>query len=236
MIFFPFPALPPQADTMPVESQQGSGKVIILGLLSPTPLIMKPLTILAIALAFAVQASAQKSISCQYIAIKKAQYDSVVRTPFLVFNNQVRKQSGRLLIPLPNQQYKIFNDINVDADMGEYSYLGDVRGTKLALVKKTELHNERYYLVNQVTGKVDTLIGVPVFAANMQDFACLNNPDTDEDQQIQVGFLKDNLVITKGYITTKAKTFFYGIAYGGRNALFAKDDHGKYWKLDPLTE
>lgn len=197
---------------------------------------MKSFTILAIALAFAVQASAQKSIPCQYIAIKKTQYDSVGRTPFLVFNNQVRKQSGRLLIPLANQQYKIFNDINVDSDMGEYSYLGDVRGTKLALVKKTELHNERYYLVNQLTGKCDTLIGVPVFAANMQDFVCLNNPDTDEDQLIQVGFLKENGVITKGYITAKAKTFFHSIAYGGRNFLFAMDDNGKYWKLAPLTE
>jgi hypothetical protein len=197
---------------------------------------MKSFTILAIALVFAVQATAQKSISCQYIAIKKAQYDSVGRTPFLVFNQQVRKQSGRLLIPLANQQYKIFNDINVDTDMGEYSYLGDVRGTKLALVKKTELHNARYYLVNQLTGKCDTLIGVPVFAANMQDFACLNNPDTDEDQLIQVGSLKENGVITKGYISTKPKTFFHAIAYGGRNALFAQDDNGKFWKLDPLTE
>lgn len=197
---------------------------------------MKSFTILAIGLVIAVQATAQKRIPCQYIAVKKVQYDSVLRTPFLVFNQQVRKQSGRLLIPLANQQYKIFNDINVDADMGEYSYLGDVRGTKLALVKKTELHNERYYLVNQLTGKCDTLIGVPVFAANMQDFACLNNPDTDEDQLIQVGSIKENGVITKGYITAKAKTFFHGIAYGGKNALFAIDDNGKYWKLDALTE
>jgi len=197
---------------------------------------MKSFTILVIGLVFAVQATAQKRITCQYIAVKKAQYDSVVRTPFLVFNQQVRKQSGRLLIPLANQQYKIFSDINVDSDMGEYSYLGDVRGTKLALVKKTELHNARYYLVNQLNGKVDTLIGVPVFAANMQDFACLNNPDTDEDQQIQVGLLKENGVITKGYISTRAKTFFHGIAYGGKHALFAMDDNGKYWKLDALTE
>lgn len=197
---------------------------------------MKSFTILAMALVFAMQATAQKSISCQYIAIKKAQYDSVVRTPFLVFNNQVRKQAGRLLIPMLNQQYKVFNDINTDTDMGEYSYLGDVRGTKLALVKKTELHNERYYLVNQLTGKCDTLIGMPVFAVNMQEFVCLNNPDTDEDQLIQVALLKENAVITKGYIHTRPKTFFHAIAYGGRHTLFAQDDNGKYWKLDPLTE
>ncbi|WP_315823415.1 hypothetical protein [Paraflavitalea speifideaquila] len=124
----------------------------------------------------------------------------------------------------------------MDSDMGEFSYLGDIRNTKISLIRKIELHNERYYLVNQATGMVDSLLGVPVFAFNLQEFACINNPDTWEDQQIQVGLIKDNQVIVKGYIPPKPKTFFYSVAHAGKNALFAKDDDGKYWKLVLVTD
>ncbi|MDF2189156.1 hypothetical protein [Paraflavitalea sp. CAU 1676] len=196
---------------------------------------MKLLTSLPLFLLFAGTAFAQQNIPCQYTSIKKVQYDSVVRIPFLVRNPQIQKQPGRLIIPLANQKFKVFDDINVDTDMGEYSYLGDVRNTRLSLIRKAALHNEMYFVVNQLNGKVDTLIGGPVFAPNLQDFACLNNPGMEEAQRIQLGTIRDGQLTIRGYIPEKKKTFITAIGYAINNALYAKDEDGKCWQLNVNT-
>jgi len=193
---------------------------------------MKLLTTLPLALLIAAAAAAQQNIPCTYTSIKKAQYDSVVRIPFLVRNPQIQKQPGRLIIPLANKQFKVFDDINVDREMAEYSYLGDVRNTHLALIRKAELHTETYFLVNQESGKVDTLIGGPTFAPNLRDFACINNPGTEEAQRIQLCTIKEGQLSIVGYIPEKKKLFITAIGYAVNNALYARDDDGKYWKLD----
>lgn len=193
---------------------------------------MKLLTTLPLALLIATTAYSQQNIPCTYTSIKKAQYDSVVRIPFLVRNPQIQKQPGRLIIPLANQKFKVFDDINVDREMAEYSYLGDVRNTRLALIRKAELHTETYFLINQENGKVDTLIGGPTFAPNLRDFACINNPGTEEAQRIQLCTIKDGQLSIVGYIPEKKKLFITAIGYAVNNALYARDDDGKYWKLD----
>ena len=193
---------------------------------------MKLLTLLPLALLLAATASSQPSISCTYTSIKKVQYDSVVRIPFLVRNPQIQQQPGRLIIPLDNQKFKVFQDINVDREMAEYSYLGDVRNTRLSLIRKAELHTESYFLVNQENGKVDTLIGGPTFAPNLVDFACINNPGTEEAQRIQLCTIKDGQLVIVGYIPEQKKRFITAIGYAFNNALYARDDDGKFWKLD----
>jgi hypothetical protein len=196
---------------------------------------MKSLLVLAITLMLALQAFSQKRISCRYTAINKAQYDSLVRTPYLVLNPQIKKQPGRLIVPVAGQKFILFSDVNVDSEFAEYSYVGDIRSLPLSLIRKKRSETEDFYLVNHSTGAVDTLIGLPVFASNMEDFACLNNPGTDEQQQIQICALKNNRVYTKVYVKGKEDTVLNGIAYTGKNVLLTRDDHGKYWKLDLAT-
>lgn len=177
-------------------------------------------------------ARAQKRVSCDYAKIKRNQYDSIERTPFLVMTDQVKKQPGRLLIPLANGKYQAFDDVNVDTEFAEYQYMGDIRGTQLAMVRKKQFHDEVYYVLNRKTGAVDLLIGVPVFAENLQDFACLNNPGNESMQQIQVCTIRDNKVVVRGYIWAKENTYLYSIAYKEKNVLYAQDNDGKYWKLN----
>lgn len=187
---------------------------------------------LAVILIWAAGTFAQKRVSCAYTKIKRAQYDSIARIPFLVLNGQVRKQGGRLLIPLAGGKFKVFDDINVDTEFAEYSYLGDIRGTQLALVRKKRYEDEIFYLVNEASGTVEVLIGVPVFTASLQDFACFNNPNSETQQQIQVCTIRDNRVYTRGYIWAKEGTYLYSIAYKEKNVLLAQDNDGKYWQLN----
>lgn len=175
---------------------------------------------------------AQKRVSCEYTKIKRVQYDSIGKTAFLEPTNQFKKQGGRLLIPLANGKFQAFDDINVDTEFAEYSYLGDIRGTQLAMVRKKRFHDEVFYVLNRATGAVDLLIGVPVFTENLQDFACLNNPGTEEHQQIQVCSIRDNKIVIRGYIWAKEDTYLYSLAYKQKNILYALDNDGKYWKLN----
>ena len=66
----------------------------------------------------------------------------------------------------------------------------------------------------------------------MKDFACVNNPGTDEKQQIQVGEIKNGLIKTRVYLNGKANTFIEDISCINRNSILTKDNKGKYWKLN----
>lgn len=115
--------------------------------------------------------------------------------------------------------------------MFQQLYLGDIKGTKLSLIKRTDYNKEEFFLINRSTGNIDTLIGQPVFAPNLQDFACINNPGTDEKQQIQVCEIKNGSVKTRVLLKGKADTFLEDISCISRNSLLTKDSKGNYWKL-----
>ena len=71
-----------------------------------------------------------------------------------------------------------------------------------------------------------------MFAANLKDFACINNPGTDEKQQIQVCEIKNGSVETRVFINGKANTFLEDITCIKRNSILTKDNNGKYWQLN----
>ena len=117
-----------------------------------------------------------------------------------------KKQSGELTVPVSNKSAKVFKDDRSDENFHEFEYLGDIKGTKLSLVKRTDYNREEFYLINRSKGTIDTLVGLPVFASNLRDFACTNNPGADEKQQIQVCEIKNGSVRTRVFLKGKADT------------------------------
>lgn len=189
------------------------------------------LLIIAILFALPFSVVAQRRVSHNYTEIRKEQYDLCKEVEYLLLNAQIKKQSGKLVIPIAEKTPKIFKNNNSNENYQVYEYVGDIKETKLSLVKRTGYNSEEFYLVNRLTGTIDTLIGLPVFAQNRKDFACINNPGTDETQQIQIGEVKNGLVNTRVFLNGKASVFLERISCIHRNSLLAKDNTGKYWKL-----
>jgi hypothetical protein len=188
--------------------------------------------LLMIAGLIAVQAAvARQEVSCLYTEIKQVQYDTCQKVPYLVDNSKIKKQAGKLVIPISGKPAKVFKDDKEDNNFEEFSYLGDIKGTVFCLIMKSEYEGEEFYLVNRSTGSIDTLIGKPVFASNRSDFACLNNPGTDQQQYIQVGQMKNGVIRTRAYLNAKEGAFLETITGIGRNTLLAKDNQGKYYRL-----
>lgn len=193
---------------------------------------MKTLFTTFFLLALSIYASAQRKISCGYLEIKKAEYDTCRKTAYLTANTKIKKQAGKLIVPVTGKTPKIFNDDSTEENYHEYTYLGDIKGTVLTLLKRTDYNGEEFYLVNRSTGAIDTLIGEPVFAWNMRDFACINNPGTDEKQIVQICELKNGSASTRGFLHCKTNSFLKHIACVNRNFIMAEDNKGKYWRLN----
>jgi hypothetical protein len=193
---------------------------------------MKTLLNITALLILTISAAAQRRISSDYAEIKKAQYDSCDKISNLLVNGRKRKQSGKLTIPLAGRPARVFKDDNTDENFHKFAYWGDIKGTKLSLVKRTDYNSEEFYLVNYSTGSIDTLIGEPVFAKNRRDFACINKPGTDEKQQIQICEISNGSVYTRVYLSGKADTILDEIICISRNSVFTKDNNGKYWRLN----
>lgn len=193
---------------------------------------MKTLISIIAFLTTTISLTAQRQISSSYTKIKNAQLDSCINTEYLKLNTQIIKQAGKLTIPIQGKTPKVFQDDNSDEIFHEFEYIGDIKATKLSLVKRAGYNSELFYIVNRSTGTVDTLIGQPVFAQNMRDFACLNNPGTDEKQQLQICELKNGSVNTRVFLDGKVDTILEEILCINRNSISTKDNEGNCWILN----
>lgn len=191
-----------------------------------------PLIIIIILFTLTISAKAQGRISHTYTEIKKVQYDTCRQTIYLAVNRKIKKQADKIIIPITGKTSKVFIDNTSDNDFHEFSYSGDIIGTMLSMVKRTDHHKEELYLINRSTGAVDTLIGEPVFAENMKDFVCINNAGTDEKQSVQICELSNGSLKRRALLPGKPDTFFVNIGCINRNFILVKDSKGKYWKLD----
>lgn len=189
-----------------------------------------PFPIVIILLLLPFWGAAQKQIA-NYAEIRKEQYDQCKDFQYLFLNAQIKKQSGKLAIPQSERAPKIFKDDTSNQNYQVYEYVGDIKKTNLSLIKRTDYNSETFYLISHLTGRIDALIGLPVFAQNRRGFACINNPGTDEMQQVQVGEIKNGRVNTRVFLNGKAGVLLENITCISRNTLLAKDNTGKYWKL-----
>lgn len=192
---------------------------------------MKTLISIIAILSLTISVTAQRQISDGFTEITRTQFDSCSKVSFLVTNMRIKKQAGRLTVPVYGKPAMVFKDDKSDQNFHQFEYLGDIKGTKLSLLKRIDYNSEEFYLINRSTGGIDTLIGLPVFAHNMQDFACINNPGTDERQQIQVFEIKNGFVKRRGLLNGKADIFLESISCINRNSILVKDNKDKYWKL-----
>lgn len=193
---------------------------------------MKTLLATIFALILVVSTAAQRRISYGYTEVKKAQYDTCRKTAYLSANAKISKQADKLIVPVTGMPSKIFKDDNSDENYHAFTYLGDIKGTEMSLVKRIDYNGEEFYLLDRSTGAIDTLIGEPVFAGNMKDFACISNPSTDEKQRVQICEVENGLVRTRVFLRGMPDTLLEGIACVNRNFLLAKDSQGKYWRLN----
>lgn len=192
---------------------------------------MKTIIATLLLLALAISTAAQRRVAYRYREIPKVQYDSCHQTSYLVANAKIKKHSGKLTIPIPGKPARVFKDDSTDTNFEEFTYLGDIKATTLSLVKFIGYNDEEIYVVNRSTGTIDTLIAEPVFAANLRDFACINNPGTDERQQVQIGEIRNGSVKTRVFLMGKVDTFLQEISCVTRSFVNAKDNRGKCWNL-----
>ena len=187
-----------------------------------------PLTIIFL-LALTFSTTAQRRVSFYTTKINKDQFDKCGKVSYLVANAQIKKQAGLLRIPIEAKAAKIFKDENSDRDFHVFKYLGDVKGTKLSLVQRIEYNDEYFYLVNRMTGAIDTLIGQPVFARNMRDFICVFNPGTDEKQRIQVCEMINGRVKTRVYLDAMENVVIGFVTCVNHNSFLAEDCSGSMY-------
>jgi hypothetical protein len=65
----------------------------------------------------------------------------------------------------------------------------------------------------------------------MKYFACINNPSTDQKQQIQVCEIKNNSVEKNVSLDVKTDSFLEEIYCINNGFIFSKDNIGKFWRL-----
>ena len=203
------------------------------GCTKPSTLCAFMKLLLSIVLIFSLSSSAfgQSRIVSDYAEVKSSTYDTCSRVSFLIRNTDVKKQSGVLIVPVVGLNSASFKDDYSDENSHQFEYLGDVKGTQLSLIKWNNYNKEEFYLISQITGGIDTLIGYPVFAPNMRDFVCINNPGTDEEQYIQICELVNGSPNTRLFLRGKKGTVFVEVSCINRNTVIIKDSKDKYLKL-----
>lgn len=175
-----------------------------------------------------MQVPLQQKISYNYTEIPAAQYTHCKVIKYLSNPGQFKVKGGKLLIPVEGKSPKVFKN---EGEIYDYEYLGDLKDTKLSLVKCMEPNDEYCYVVNRTTGDVIILLSEPVFAADGIHFVCANNPGTDEKQHIQIGELVDGTLHMKGTINGKVGVTYLQIGCVYSDYVLLTDQGNKYYKL-----
>jgi hypothetical protein len=189
---------------------------------------MKKLLAVITVVITALQLASQSRVAKGESEITREQYESCKQISYLQTNPQILKKGIRLSLPIAGREAKVFVDDTTVRNYYEYNYIGDIKNTKLTIVKGMSYNEEEFYIVNRLTGSIDTLIGLPVFASNMIDFACINNPATDQNQRIQFCEIKNGKIKTRIYIKLPDQVFLVKLSCINRNNVSAEDNKGKY--------
>jgi len=174
------------------------------------------------------QAFSQTMIPYRHTEISSTEYSECKQIEYLDTSTLIKTRSKKIILPVNGKKSMVCVD---NPEFEEYKYFGDIKNTKLSLVQMLGPNEEIYYLINRSTGAVDTLIGEPVFSENRHDFACLNNPGTDEQQRIQICEISNGAAHTRAYINIKPYAFLDHITCVGRNAIITKTSDQKYWRI-----
>lgn len=169
-----------------------------------------------------------QKISYNYAEIPASQYTHCKGIKYLTKPGQFKLKGGKLVIPVEGKSPKVFKN---EGEIYNYEYVGDIKDTKLSLVKFLTPNDEDYYLINRITGGIDTLLSAPIFSEDGIHFVCANNPGTDQKQYLQIGELVDGAVHIKGRINGKLGVRYLTIGCVYSNYVLVTDDDRKFWKL-----
>jgi len=158
-------------------------------------------------------------------------FDSCKKVSYLINTLSRQKEHGRLVIPIKNKKPTVLITDTANQNWQEYNYLGNIKGTDLALVREIGYNNEIFLLISQITNHIDTLIGRPFFADDLLRFACVNNPSTDEAYLIQMGEIKNGVVRKSHPAKINGDMLLTDIRFYNKDLLFARDNDGRYWKI-----
>jgi hypothetical protein len=192
---------------------------------------MKTFIVIITFLTLTVSVTAQGQNSYTYIVISKTQFDNCRKPSYLIKNSLITKKAGRLIIPIAGKAAKNFKDNNTEEGFHKFEYVGNIKGTQLLLIKKTDYNHEEFYFINHLKGVTDTLIGIPVFSLNMLHFSCINIPGTDEKQYIQTGIIKSGNVVLTNKLEIKKDLHFTEVKCATANAVLTKNSEGQFWKI-----
>jgi hypothetical protein len=192
---------------------------------------MKTLIVIITFFTLTVSLTAQGQNSYTYIEISKTQFDNCRKPSYLIKNSLITKKAGKLTIPISGKAAKNFKDNNTDEGFHKFEYLGNIKGTQLLLIKKTDYNHEEFYFINHLTGVIDTLIGFPVFSLNMLHFSCINIPGTDEKQYIQTGIIKNGNIVLINKIEIKKDLLFTEVKCATANSVLTKTSEGQFWEI-----
>lgn len=128
-----------------------------------------------------------------FIAIDKKDFDSSkISTQTIVQLSKVMKSGHSLKVTCKDTTY-LFNDIfskELDAYHLTYKLLGTNTNKQWTLVQGTDENRNYFYLVNLTSGKIDTLLGLPIMYDDR--VLCLEGAYTDGGNKIEIWEIRKN--------------------------------------------
>lgn len=114
------------------------------------------------------------------------------RQPFQIFDTTfvLKKNDGVIKIQCKDTIFA-FKDNTSDADFFEYSCVGFDPFNKKVLVLGQDYNQEYYYLINQNTNKIDTLVGYPKIFGDR--YLCEESAYTDGTAYIEIWNMKNEM-------------------------------------------
>jgi len=173
-------------------------------------------------------ACAQKIVFKKVVEVTKSEFQShLLPVNPLYKSSKYKKINGVILIKTLNKKIVLKDD----GEMLQYEYQGKVKQTSLILIHEIEPNSKEYYFVNIITGKIDTLVGEPVFFPNIKDIACIEGMGTDVKQRIQIGTINRDGFTTKAFFRIQGNIFPGSVFWLSKTTLALDDNDTKFYKL-----
>lgn len=177
---------------------------------------------------FTSMAIAQKVIIMKPVAIIRAEFKKHLpqqnNIQPLVAN---RSSRGVIRIKTPNKTIILKND----GEFKEYKYEGELKGYPIIVVHELEPNTEEYYLINKLSGTIDTLLDKPIFYKDNINLICVEGSGTDVHQRIQVAQILNNRLKTLYFIEPAGFVPISYVYWYNANTIFFDDNGKKFYKL-----
>jgi hypothetical protein len=123
-----------------------------------------------------------------------------------------KKENGFIKVHIQDSMFCFEDDLS-DEYFFEYNIIG--QKDDWILILGQDYHTDQYYLINQATSKIDTLVGFPQIYENK--LLCLEGDQTDGTKYIEVWEVNNNVAILISKVDLKKYELF------GINEIYLKN-------------